>query len=197
MNLQETDIKMRILQSAKSLFAKQGYDGTSVRQICEEAGANIALVSYHYGGKENLFFELFKHFFPSHKLSLYAKELEDPVQGIRLVIQQVIMLRTQDPELVTILQTEIILLSPRVQVLREVAFPVYRKVRELLELGRSEGIYHFESLDSTLMFVLGSIFFYKQRDFFEPLFTEDKPDIDKLIKETSNYVLNGLGYRQS
>ncbi|MFC4768110.1 TetR family transcriptional regulator [Effusibacillus consociatus] len=61
---QQQDVKMRILLAAKKLFAKQGFDGTSVRQICEEAGANVALVSYHFGGKENVFHALFDTFFP-------------------------------------------------------------------------------------------------------------------------------------
>ena len=52
---QELDMKMKILLAAKKLFAKHGYDATSVRQICEEAGANVALVSYYFGGKESVF----------------------------------------------------------------------------------------------------------------------------------------------
>lgn len=59
----ESEMKMRILLAAKKLFAKQGFDGTSVRQICEEAGANVALVSYYFGGKENVFRALFENFF--------------------------------------------------------------------------------------------------------------------------------------
>lgn len=80
--------------------------------------------------------------------------------------------------------------------MKEIIFPVHRKVLELLELGRSQKKFEFESLDSTLLFVLGSIFFYKQRDFFEPLLTEERPDTDTLIDQTVHYVLNGLGYRE-
>ena len=55
-------MKIRILLAAKKLFAKQGFDGTSVRQICEEAGANVALVSYYFGGKEKVFYGCSKIF---------------------------------------------------------------------------------------------------------------------------------------
>lgn len=54
------DSKLRILQSAKSLFASHGFDRTTVRQICEDADVNIALVSYHFGGKEKVFQALFE-----------------------------------------------------------------------------------------------------------------------------------------
>ncbi|WFR63361.1 helix-turn-helix domain containing protein [Paenibacillus amylolyticus] len=48
----ELDIKTRILLAAKKLFAQQGYDGTSVRQICDEAGANVSLVSIILAAKK-------------------------------------------------------------------------------------------------------------------------------------------------
>lgn len=35
--------------AAKSFFARHGFEGTSLRKICEEAGANISLVSFHFG----------------------------------------------------------------------------------------------------------------------------------------------------
>ena len=66
---QELDMKMKILLAAKKLFAKHGYDATSVRQICEEAGANVALVSYYFGGKESVFYEIFNQFFPKNKIN--------------------------------------------------------------------------------------------------------------------------------
>jgi AcrR family transcriptional regulator len=49
----------RILDAAESLFAAQGY-GASVRQITAEAGCNLASVSYHFGGKERLYEEVFR-----------------------------------------------------------------------------------------------------------------------------------------
>lgn len=47
--------KQRILQAAIKLFAKQGFDGTSIRQICKEANANICMISYFWGGKQELY----------------------------------------------------------------------------------------------------------------------------------------------
>ncbi|QDJ49170.1 TetR/AcrR family transcriptional regulator [Bordetella hinzii] len=43
-----------ILESAERLFAQQGYDGTSMRQITSAAGVNLAAVNYHFGSKEAL-----------------------------------------------------------------------------------------------------------------------------------------------
>jgi AcrR family transcriptional regulator len=48
----------RILDSAEALFAKSGYDGTTLRQITRAAGANLAAVNYHHGDKESLYLEV-------------------------------------------------------------------------------------------------------------------------------------------
>lgn len=45
----------RILDSAESLFARQGYNGTTTRQIAAKAGISIQTLHYHCGGKKNLY----------------------------------------------------------------------------------------------------------------------------------------------
>jgi len=52
------DTKQKILDTAERLFAEQGYDATSLRQIIAEAGVNLAAVHYHFGSKEELLDEL-------------------------------------------------------------------------------------------------------------------------------------------
>ena len=47
--------KQRILNSATKLFAQKGYDGVGIREICKDANANICMVSYFWGGKEELY----------------------------------------------------------------------------------------------------------------------------------------------
>lgn len=45
----------RLLRAATRLFADNGYRGASVRDICNLAGANPGAVSYHFGGKRQLY----------------------------------------------------------------------------------------------------------------------------------------------
>lgn len=44
-----------LMRAARRLFAHQGYDATSVRQITREAGANLGAVTYHFGSKQALY----------------------------------------------------------------------------------------------------------------------------------------------
>ena len=46
-----------LLDAAEALFAARGYAAVSVRDIAEQAGANIAAVSYHFGSKAELYLQ--------------------------------------------------------------------------------------------------------------------------------------------
>ena len=189
----DTDMKMKILLAAKKLFAAQGFDGTSVRQICEEAGANVALVSYYFGGKENVFGEVFRVFFPGRKLREFEPWFRDPVTGVAVIIREVIRLRFQDPELVNVIQQEVFKHSPRIETVREHLFPVWRKLRELLQQGRNDGIFRFRSLDNTMLFVLGSAIFHKNLNFFQPIMNGEQSEFADVVRDTLFFVFNGLG----
>jgi AcrR family transcriptional regulator len=54
------DTKSRILDVAEELFSEQGLDRVSVRDITVAAKVNIASVSYHFGGKEELIVAVFE-----------------------------------------------------------------------------------------------------------------------------------------
>ena len=45
----------RLLAVATELFGRRGVDGTSIRDLAEAAGANVAAVHYHFGGKDELY----------------------------------------------------------------------------------------------------------------------------------------------
>ncbi|MGO9804194.1 MAG: TetR family transcriptional regulator [Steroidobacteraceae bacterium] len=52
--------KERILDAAERLFAQRGFYGVSLRDITQAAGVDVALVSYHFGGKRELFTAVFE-----------------------------------------------------------------------------------------------------------------------------------------
>lgn len=54
------DKQLQIIEVSQQLFADRGFDGTSVRDIAEEAGINVAMISYYFGSKEKLMEAIFE-----------------------------------------------------------------------------------------------------------------------------------------
>jgi AcrR family transcriptional regulator len=52
--------KDKILQAATRLFAEQGFEATSAKQIAAEIGVTEPLIYYHFEGKDDLFAEILK-----------------------------------------------------------------------------------------------------------------------------------------
>lgn len=192
----EQDVKMRLLKAAKKLFANQGFDGTSIRQICEEADANVALISYHFGGKDKIFQAIFETFYPNTQIEDLVQQPLQPVEGIRLLIQEVTYFRLKEPDLIRMLQYEILLNTPRIEIIHKHAFPVWKVLRDVLEKGRRQGIFHFESLDHTFLSTLGAILFHKKTEYFAPLLTEQPQTPERLIEDLTDYILGALRYTE-
>lgn len=50
--------RLAILDAARARFAREGYDGVSLREIAGDVGVDAALVSRYFGSKEELFTEV-------------------------------------------------------------------------------------------------------------------------------------------
>jgi len=56
----EAATKAAVLTAAERLFALDGFQNVSVRDITAAAGVNLASVNYHFGSKDALLFEIFR-----------------------------------------------------------------------------------------------------------------------------------------
>lgn len=81
--------KKKLVLAAAELFAEKGYDETSVADICGLADANIASVNYHFGNKENLFFEVldYCHEIVDETYPLIKKDAVDAKEKLDYFVQ--------------------------------------------------------------------------------------------------------------
>lgn len=194
MNPSEPDVKRRILLAAKKLFAKQGFDGTSVRQICDEASANVALISYYFGGKEKVLWAIFEQFFPANEEAFlrHNEDLQDPVKGLGLMIRGIVQFTMNDKELSDIVQQELMIDSPRTEVMLTFLSPVWSRVKELLETGKEQGVFQFESIASTLLMVFGIALSHKRITHFQQVFGEVPKVPEEYAEHVVEFIYQGL-----
>lgn len=84
--------RVRLLDAAEALFADNGYNAVSMRDIARHAKVNLAAAGYHFGSKENLFTE-----------SLMRQMR--PLNERRLAALEKLELRTRAPALAEVLDT--------------------------------------------------------------------------------------------
>lgn len=78
----------RLIDSASALFADRGYAGASVRDICDLARVNPGAVSYHFGGKRQLYRTALRQ--AAQRLARAESDPEDRSEGDAADVREVV-----------------------------------------------------------------------------------------------------------
>jgi len=76
-----------ILNAAGPIFAKNGFHATTVRQITQEAGVNLAAVNYHFHDKHELYVSVLKRAHQAAANTAVADLPGPPRQRLRIFIR--------------------------------------------------------------------------------------------------------------
>jgi AcrR family transcriptional regulator len=83
--------QVHIIEAAEQLFATNGYGNTSVRQIADHAGVNLAMISYYFGSKEKLIHALVDLRTEHIRLTLESLLKDDslsPLQKVNIMVSE-------------------------------------------------------------------------------------------------------------
>ncbi len=88
---QKEGTKERLFLAAVKVFAKTGYKGATVREICSVAGAaNITAINYYFGGKDKLYKAILDVMFSAYQKrkerAVSERKLKSPEERLRSYI---------------------------------------------------------------------------------------------------------------
>lgn len=112
--LHENSASHHIMDTAIPLFATRGYAGVSVRELAQAAGVNIALISYYFGGKNELYTYILATQFEvlGSIVNEVMQEKLSPAKAINRFVQRTVAVHKKYPYLIRLSMNEIINPTP-------------------------------------------------------------------------------------
>ncbi|HEU5168901.1 MAG TPA: TetR/AcrR family transcriptional regulator [Gemmatimonadales bacterium] len=142
------DTRDQILDAAEALFARQGFAGTTIKQIGAEAGVNSALLYYYFRDKEQLYRATLERL--AQGLIRRGVERLDapgpPEARLRAFLEFQADAVASQPNLWPIFLRELVDHSARhaVEQIRLLAATVFRRICDLIAEGQRTGVFRAE-----------------------------------------------------
>ena len=202
-----TATRAAILEAAKKLFAEKGFGAATVRDICTEAGANIALVSRYFGSKSELYAEVCRSLFdglaaPLSQLDAGIATAEDWRRNVREWIGHALRItsstRSPEKEIAGVFRQEMFNPSPMRKYFHDTfMMPIFNCLKRLIEMG---GISSEAETLSLMTRIWSQISFYALPDetWREPFRPADTPKdvwISHVADDIAEDVFRKLQFR--
>ncbi len=194
--------RARILEAARTEFARRGLGGARVDQITARAGSNKRMIYYYFGNKEALFLAALESAYEdirNAEQSLMLTDL-DPVEGMRRLVQFTWEYYLAHPEFITLLNSENLhraRLLKKSKKIRALHSPLVAMLESLLERGRRSGAFR-RGVDPVQLYIsiaaLG-YFYLSNNHTLSTIFGRDlmqAPDLKQRLAHMTELVLGYL-----
>ena len=145
-----------LLESAKKLFARRGYEAATVREIAQDAGVNLSLVSYYFGGKDGLYRQVIEGYGQSRlttmeRIMLPANNADEMRVRLKMLVDEMITSGLREKDLTTIILREVDQGLPVAQEVFETTFhQTFNRMVEFFRHGQTRGFIN-QSLDPQII----------------------------------------------
>jgi TetR/AcrR family transcriptional regulator, regulator of cefoperazone and chloramphenicol sensitivity len=207
MNKKDQITRERIINEAEALFAKNGYDAVSVREITTAACCNLSAVNYHFGNKQKLYLQVFRARWVPRAMRVQTYFRESLASRDTLSISVVAHAlaeaflkgplsddeRQRQSQLMT---RELIQPTEAFELLAgEVLQPFFKELAETLHPLMPEGLEN-EDLMLNILSIFAMVIYFNFARVAVSLITGREYDAafkDRLVKQIVEFSLNGLG----
>ena len=182
--------KEQITETAAKLFRKNGYIGTTMRDLAAELGIEAASIYHHVKSKEELLETIC--FDMANKFILNAKEINDIYFNAEEKLRLAIKLHI---ETITLNQNQSAVFLQEWRNLNEPNFSKFKMLRDQYENqftiiiidGENEDIFDFVDKKFAVLSILSTINFVNE--WYNP---EGKMNAAEIAEKLSNFILGGL-----
>lgn len=154
-----------MLDAAVDEFAEHGFAGARIERISQRAGTVDRMLYYYYGNKERLYQAVLG--------KIYADMIgaqrnfvspDDPVEGMRQLVEHSWDHYVSHPDLVRLLMNENLLRGKHIaqsEQMEQTTVPLVETVSKLLASGQAKGVFRSDvSSEHMLMTIMSLGFFY-------------------------------------
>lgn len=186
----------RVIRGAAELFARQGYESTSTRNLASLLGIEKATLYYHLEGKEDLLYAICKASIEQLTADVNAavEGIQDPLEQLQVWIQahMVNLLRRQTQHATALAEVRA-LSGERLAEIVEMRKNYQKRVRWLIEAGQKSGRLRTDVAAKYLGLMLEglldrTVVWYRKNDALSP---------EELSEAFCNLFVAGAGYRGS
>jgi AcrR family transcriptional regulator len=105
--------RAEIVQVAHDLFLQQGFHGTSMRQIAQQAGITLSAIYNHFASKEELFEVVFLEYHPYHNVipALLAAKGDSEEAWVRDAADRLVAALDEQPDFLNLMFVELVELN--------------------------------------------------------------------------------------
>ncbi len=172
-----------ILEVAMEVFAESGLSGARVSEIARKMRTSQRMIYYYFGDKEGLYRAILERAYAGIRQMESVLELEnlEPVAAMRKLVETTLDYEERHPEFVRIVGIENLHQARHmtdVSSLRKQNNAVVKRVEEILERGRSEGVFRKDVQALEIHMVISALCFFRvsNRYTFKAVFGLDMTD---------------------
>jgi len=200
--------KEQLIQNALLHFARFGYEGASLRDICKDSGTNVSSVKYHFGDKANLYKACIQHFIENRlkKINLIltpSENLEEYKVKMKLFLIDFVDEGLSNIDLIKLINREIENLSPMMEdVFQNTFLRLFEKLVSISAHGIEKG-YLRRDIDPVTVakIILNTINMAIRNDHISERYfncsLKDNVYKEQLISEMISIIINGMNKRES